>query len=142
MLDHELGVFFLRRKAITMRIIRSITLKKYKNPLIFKKISEHIYRHRRTGSYRMTLFCELEKGEDSQYPLEDILDNYFVNCTDYIEEKQDGILQTLSFELEGSLEDDEEDYANVLEVSKLIGRRVYTTEDEGSAKLIIEQAKS
>jgi len=120
-----------------MKNIRSIMLEKYLDASLFEKLTEHIYKQRTDGSIRIALSCELEEGEDGQYPLSDILDKYYVNCTDYIEEKQDGGVRTYSFELEGSL-GNEEDYKNILEVSKLIGKRVYNKEVDGFIELFIE----
>jgi hypothetical protein len=73
----------------------------------YKEINENVYKNLSDGNFRIALCCELEKEEDSQYPLEDILDKYYVNCTDYFEEKNDRAVRTLIFELEGSLNDNE-----------------------------------
>ena len=121
-----------------MKNINSIILDKYKDDTEFEEINEHIYKQRSNGSYRIALTCELEEGEDIQYPLADLLDKYYVNCTDYIEEKKINNLWLLSFELEGSLDIEEEDYANILSVSEIIGKRVYNKEVDGLISLIIE----
>jgi len=121
-----------------MKNISSIVLEKYKDSAHFEKINEHIYRQRSDGSYRIALSCELERDEDTQYPLEDLLDKYYVNCTDYLEEKQVDDLRILSFELEGSLDEGEENYANIVAVSKVIGKRVYNEESSGLVRLIVE----
>jgi hypothetical protein len=121
-----------------MRNIRSIVLEKYKDSAQFEKMNEHIYKQRSNGSYRITLSCDLEEGEDTQYPLEDLLDKCYVNCVDYFEEKQTNDLKTLCFELEGSLNREDEDYANILEVSKIIGKRIYNKENDGFISLAIE----
>jgi len=120
-----------------MKNIHPIMLDKYLNGSQFQKIDEHIYKQLSDGSIRIALSCQLEGDEDSQYLLEDILDKYCVNCADYIEEKQSGDTRMYSFELEGSLGNGK-DYQNILEVSKLIGKRVYNKEIDGRAKLFIE----
>ena len=121
-----------------MKNINSIVLEKYQDSTQFEKIDERIYKQRSNGSYRIALACELEDGESAQYPLEDLLDKYYVNCTDYFEETQINDLRTLSFELEGSLDVEDEDHANIIAVSKIIGKRVYNEEKEGLIRLIIE----
>ena len=121
-----------------MKNIKSIVLDKYKDNVVFDRINEHIYKQRSNGNYRIALTCELEEGENIQYPLEDLLDKYYVNCTDYFEEKKINNLWMLSFEIEGSLDIEEEDYANIMSVSKIIGKRVYNKENDGLICLIIE----
>lgn len=120
-----------------MKNIKAIVLEKYNDSTKYKEIDENVYKNLSDGNFRITLSCELEKEEDSQYPLEDILDKYYVNCTDYFEEKNDGAIRTLIFELEGSLNDNEDNYNNIMEVSKIIGKRVYNKEENGYIKLII-----
>lgn len=77
-----------------------------------------------------------EEGEISQYPLKDIWDKYYVNCIDYFEMYRK--TRTLSVELENSIGDDKENYINIPQVSKLIGKRIYNKEVNGYAKLKIE----
>jgi hypothetical protein len=119
-----------------MKNIRPVILDKYSDSTQFKKMSDHIYKRLEDNSIRIALTCDLEDEEDSQYPLEDLLDKFFVNCTDYFEENKKD--RTLSFEVEGSLENIEDDYANILELSKLIGKHVYNKEVDGYLQLVIE----
>lgn len=121
-----------------MKNIKPIKLDKYKNETEFNKINDYVYKSLIDGSYRTALTCELEEDENLQYPLEDILDKYYVNCTDYIELKTTDTLKILSFELEGSLGDDEEDFKNITEVLELVGKRVYNKLENGYIMLIIE----
>lgn len=51
--------------------------------------------------YCVTLYAELEDDEDTQYPLEDILDKYYVNCTDVMEEREEAGKSIFIFEIEG-----------------------------------------
>lgn len=120
-----------------MKNIKGIILNKYTDDTKFQKVNEFVYKDLSDGNYKITLSCELEEGEDSQYPLEDILDEYYVNCTDYFEEKVIDNKTCLSFELEGSLDDDKENYTNILAIYNLIGKHIYN-KDEGYIKLIIE----
>ena len=121
-----------------MKNIKAIVLEKYKDSTKYKEINENVYKNLFDGNFRIMLSCELEKEEDSQYPLEDILDKYYVNCADYFEEKNDGDKRTLKFELEGSLNNNEDNYDNIMELYKIIGKRVYNKEEHGYIKLIIE----
>ena len=74
----------------------------------------------------------MENSEDTQYPLEDILDKYLVNCTDVMEEKEEDDKRIFIFEIEG---DDEE---NIKAIAGLVGKRVYNYEDGDYIKLGIE----
>ena len=82
---------------------------------------------------------EFEEGSDSsdisQYPLEDVLDKYYVAVSDFYEDLNDGSSNTCYLELSGeSLEDIE----NLLEI---VGKHVYNKEESDGKtyiKLIIE----
>lgn len=121
-----------------MKNIKAIVLEKYNDSMRYRKVNENVYKNLSDGNFRITISCELEKDEDSQYPLEDILDKYYVNCTDYYGEKNNGTIKSIIFELEGSLNDNEDNYDNIMELSKIIGKRVYNKEENGYIKLIIE----
>lgn len=64
------------------------------------------------------------------------MDKYYVNCIDSFE--MDRKTRTSSVELEDSIGDDKENYINIPQVSKLIGKRIYNKEVNGYAKLKIE----
>ena len=68
----------------------------------------------------------------SQYPLEDILDEYFVYCYDEYEEENSSDKENSYVEFAS---EDVEDIRNVL---KLIGKHVYNKEEGEYVKLIIE----
>lgn len=121
-----------------MKNIKAIVLEKYKDTSAFEPVSADIYKSLSDGNYRLTLSCELEEDEDSQYPLEDILDTYYVNCTDYFEVDTENDREILRFELEGSLSDNEENFKNIRAVSEIIGKRVYNKKENGSVTLVIE----
>jgi len=120
-----------------MKIMKAVALEKYADAARYEKISNVVFKNLSNGNYNLALSCELEEGEDSQYPLEDILDTYYVNCTDYFEIKTDGEKTLLLFELEGSLSAGE-NLKNITAVSELIGKHVYNKEEDGKIKLIIE----
>ncbi|SHI22495.1 hypothetical protein SAMN02745229_02193 [Butyrivibrio fibrisolvens DSM 3071] len=79
---------------------------------------------------------EYEEGSDSsdisQYPLEDVLDKYYVAVSDFYEDLNDGSSNTCYLELSGeSLEDIE----NLLEI---VGKHVYNKEEESDGKTYIK----
>jgi len=82
--------------------------------------------------YCITLYTELEEGDDTQYPLEDILDQYYVNCTDVMEEREEDGKHIFIFEIEG------EDLDTIRTIAALVGKRAYNYEENGSVKLAIE----
>lgn len=67
-----------------------------------------------------------------QYPLEDILDKYCVNCTDLFDVKKIDNKYVFIFEVEG------EDKGSIKEIFGLIGKRIFNYEDRGEMKLGIE----
>ena len=70
--------------------------------------------------------------EDTQYPLEDILDKYYVNCTEIMEEKEESGKRIFIFEVEG------EDIEAIKSIANLVGKRVYNYKDGDYIKLGIE----
>ena len=96
-----------------MKIKNSIVIPKYKNNDYLMLSENNIYR--KNGKTYITLYCILEKGEDTQYPLENLLDGYLVNCTEHIENLILNEKNVLIVELEG-------EYENIVDVSKLIGK--------------------
>lgn len=96
-----------------MKIKNSIVLPKYKTEDYLMMSENNIYR--KNGQFYITLYCILENNEDTQIPLEYLLDKYYVNCTDHIENCLINEKNTLIVEIEG-------EYENILEVSKLIGK--------------------
>ncbi|MDD5935191.1 MAG: hypothetical protein PUC65_06490 [Clostridiales bacterium] len=120
-----------------MYIIKTIDLEKYHDPRRYTDAGNSIYLDLNCPTYCVTLYCELEDGEDSQYPLEDLLDKYYINCTDVIEEKVIDGKRILIVEVEGSLEK-EENLKNIREVANLVGKRVFTYNEGMYVKLGIE----
>lgn len=121
-----------------MKIIKSVILDKYQDNEKYAKISDNIYEDLENNTYCICLHCKLEKEEDTQYPLEDILDQYSVNCTDYMEiiEMYKGKIYV--FELEGSLSDKQKNLENIRKVENLIGKRVFNYEENGAIGFKIE----
>ena len=126
-----------------MKIIKSLKLDKYDDGVRYTQHDGFVYKDATGGVggkmgissepvYCVTLYAELEDGEDTQYPLEDILDKYYVNCTEVMEEKEEAGKRIYIFEIEG------EDEETIKTIANLIGKRAYNYEDGGYIKLGIE----
>jgi len=124
-----------------MRIIKKLVLDKYRNTKRYTLVENFIYRDITGGIggkmgiidvpvYCITFYCELE-ADENQYPLEDILDEYCINCTDVWKVEKVGRKRFCTFEVEGELE-------NIKKVSELIGKRVYNKKEGIYRHLIIE----
>lgn len=120
-----------------MKIMKSLVLDKYNDREKYLSVDDVIFENLGGETYCLALYCELEENEDAQYPLEDILDEYYLNCTDYIDEQESDGKRILCVEIEGSL-DKESNLENVKKVSELIGKRVFNYSDGGAIRLGIE----
>lgn len=126
-----------------MKIIKTVSLPKYDDEKRYTRVQGDIFQDATGGVgaklgvsctpvFCVTLHCEMEIGEDSQYPVEDILDQYLVNCTDMLEEKIIDGKHIYIFEVKG------DSLQNINKVAGLIGKRVFNYEEEGRMKLGIE----
>ena len=126
-----------------MKIIKALQLDKYSDNVRYSQYEGFVYKDATGGVggkmgitsepvYCITLYAELEDGEDTQYPLEDILDKYYVNCTEVMEEKEEADKRIFTFEIEG------EDAEAIKTIAGLVGKRVYNYEDGAYIKLGIE----
>lgn len=126
-----------------MKIMKAIMLGKYSDTarytqydgFIFKDVTGGVSGKMGISSepvYCVTLYAELEEGEDTQYPLEDILDKYYVNCTEVMEEKEEEGKHIYIFEIEGK------DVETIKTIAGLVGKRAYNYEDGAYIKLGIE----
>lgn len=127
-----------------MKIIRALKLDKYDDYKRYAQQEGFIYKDVTGGVggkmgitsapvYCVTLYAELENvEEDTQYPLEDILDKYYVNCTEIMEEKEESGKRIFIFEVEG------EDIEAIKSIANLVGKRVYNYKDGDYIKLGIE----
>lgn len=118
-----------------MKIIKAIKLDKYNNYKRYIQYGDFIYKDKKSRNnpvYCITLYTELKDDEDGQYPLEDILDEYYVNCTEVMEEIEEDKKRIFIFEIEG------EDINSIKSIAELIGKRVYNIEENGYVKLKIE----
>ncbi len=119
-----------------MKNIRSITLEKYKD-LPYEYLEEHIYRNHADQIFVTALSFELEANEDSQYPLEDLLDHFNLYVSGFIDPEAFGQSNHLNLELAG----DAEDIRDLLK--SIVGKRVYNINIQGEdgqtyVKLMIE----
>ena len=82
------------------------SINKYKDEGQYEKVTDYIHRPCGTSSHRIALRFELENDEDSQYPLEDILEKYWLNLTEHNRELQGSEgKRILEVELEGTYDD-------------------------------------
>ncbi|MFJ1329423.1 hypothetical protein ACIRNY_07325 [Capnocytophaga canimorsus] len=114
-----------------MKNITLLELKKYDN-FLYEEVEKGIYKDLDDldeTSYRIALSFELEENETFQYPLEDILDKYFLYVSDFLDDKslkgeKHSIIKVI---LAGELED-------IQSVKKIIGKRVFNqilTKEDG-----------
>ena len=130
-----------------MKNIRIYTAEKY-NSDEYVEVKANIYKtydsFMNQDAYVTSLSFEQEpeydEGTDSsdisQYPLEDLLDKYYVAVEDYYEDLNDGSSNTCYLEFSGA---DLEDIENLLQI---VGKHVYNRDEESDGetyvKLIIE----
>lgn len=99
-----------------------------------EKVAEHIYRTEDTflggdmyvTSLKFEQEPEFDEGDSpsniSQYPLEDILDKYFVAISDFYEEENRNSTSVCYQEFSGS------DLENVKQLTEIVGKHVYEKE--------------
>ncbi|MDR2686595.1 MAG: hypothetical protein LBB75_02495 [Oscillospiraceae bacterium] len=107
-----------------MREIKHIHLEKYDDPARFKPIGGGAYRSLADDNFKVALSFTLEEGENTQYPMEDIMDKYFVNATDFMEVVQENGATVFRIELE-TLDDDDDSLESIRTIAAMAGRRVY-----------------
>ncbi|MCW4468133.1 hypothetical protein OGH69_04075 [Flavobacterium sp. MFBS3-15] len=120
-----------------MKNIQLAQLDKYGGNPNYEHIEGNIYKDLEENHYVFALSYELEDEEDSQYPLEDILDEFYLHVSDFIDEDSYYESRNVTLELGGKLD-------NVRQaISAIIGKRVYNQEfddEEGvtRVRLVIE----
>lgn len=85
------------------------------------------------STHRIAMSMELEEGDGSQYPLEDILDQYFVHVEEFLESEDP---KTMRLVFGGELD-------SIQNFRSIVGKRAYNaeyTDEDGDKriKLIIE----
>ncbi|MCI3938324.1 hypothetical protein MQX03_14060 [Chryseobacterium aahli] len=114
-----------------MKNIQLIALDKY-NSSKYELIEDSIYKNTEEDIYVFAISFELEENEDSQYPLEDILDKFYLHVSDFIDEDAFNISKNVNLELAGELSDVED------AIQSIIGKRVYNSEyvgDDGITRI-------
>lgn len=114
-----------------MKNIRLALLDKYKDNPDYELTEGNIYRDPEEDHYVFAISYELEGEEDSQYPLEDILDKFYLHVSDFIDEDSYYISRNVTLELAGELEDVK------TAIKSIIGKHVYNEgyDDEGVTKV-------
>lgn len=118
-----------------MKNINQINLGKYSHPN-YELLENAIYKNIEEGIHIFAINYELEENDDSQYPLELILDEYYLHISDFIDEEAFENSEIVSLELGGDLEDIQN------AINAIIGKRVYAQEyeEEGETflRMVIE----
>jgi hypothetical protein len=95
---------------------------KYESVELYKLIESGIYEDLKDNDdtkYRITISYELESDDsDNQFPLEDVLDKYYLHVTDFYESENSTNSNKYKIELGGELED-------IKNVQEIIGKRVF-----------------
>ena len=89
----------------------------------YQKIVDGIYLNKKAKNFCFAYECILEEGEN-QYPLEDLLDNFYVNCVDYYgdEIEEDGVKKSI-VEVE-TLDDKKKSLLRILAYSTIVGKTI------------------
>ena len=106
-------------------VMKNITLEKcqkYENSEQFKLIENGIYQDLSDdddAKYRLTISYELESDDsNNQYPLEDVLDKYYLHVSDFLESENNKGSNKFKLELGGELED-------VKKGLEIIGKKIF-----------------
>ncbi|MCG8573793.1 MAG: hypothetical protein MI810_02820 [Flavobacteriales bacterium] len=120
-----------------MKNFRILELDRLKDTNNYQFIEEGIYNDLKDdggfATHRIAMAMELEEGENSQYPLEDVLDKFYVHVEEFLESNE---ADSYHYILGGELDD-------IQSLKSIIGKRVYNKEfvdEEGQTRvqLIIE----
>ncbi|MDO4793195.1 MAG: hypothetical protein Q3993_03365 [Filifactor alocis] len=125
-----------------MKEIRDYQAQKYKDETKYRKIEEGIYEYKEEEDILYVTSLSFEQEEEygegefaddiSQYPLEDVLDEFYCHITDFYEDINLAESKTCYLEFAATEEGD------IRSLRKIIGKHVYNkTVDEGII-LVIE----
>jgi hypothetical protein len=123
-------------------IMKNITLEKcqkYENTELYELVERGIYKDLNDdddAKYRMTITYELESDDsNNQYPLEDVLDKYYLHVSDFLESENNSESNKYKLELGGDLDD-------IKKSKEIIGKRIFNRDflDNGQVRvnLIVE----
>jgi hypothetical protein len=129
----------LRMEYNIMKNISLEKCQKYENADLYELIESGIYKDltdEDDAKYRMTIAYELESDDsNNQYPLEDVLDKYYLHVSDFLESENNSESNKFKLELGGDLED-------IKKSKEIIGKRIFNRDflDEGQVRvnLIVE----
>jgi hypothetical protein len=128
--NYRLGDLII--KQTEMKNFRIIELEKLKDVSNFQLVEEGIYNDLNDdggfATYRIAMAMDLENEEDSQYPLEDILDEYLVHVEEFLNNDENNSLKCV---FGGELDD-------VQNFKSLVGKRVYNekfVDEEGQTRV-------
>ncbi|MCF2220466.1 hypothetical protein H9Q08_14355 [Chryseobacterium sp. PS-8] len=119
-----------------MKNIQLIDVEKHRNSQ-YELIEDKIYKNTEEAIYVFAINFDLEEEEDSQYPLEDVLDKFYLHVSDFLDEDAFYSSKNISLELAGELADVQN------AIQSIIGKRVYNSEYIGEdgityVKVVIE----
>lgn len=119
-----------------MKNIRPIIPDKYRDP-VYKPVGNYIFENTEEHIFVYTLHFDLEEGEDSQYPLEDVLEEFCLYISDFFNKDFFNHSGSMVVELAGEHDD------LLKSVQTITGKRVYNSEYQGKdgriyVKLVIE----
>jgi len=129
----------LRMEYNIMKNISLEKCQKYENAELYELVESGIYKdlnYNDDTKYRMTITYELESdNSNNQYPLEDVLDKYYLHVSDFLESENNSESNKYKLELGGDLDD-------IKKSKQIIGKRVFNRDflDEGQVRvsLIVE----
>lgn len=115
-----------------MKNFRPISPEELNNRSRYEPVEADIYRdlddNGGYATYRMAMAMEQEEGEDSQYPLEDILDHFLVHVEVFLDTPAPGIFQAI---FGGELDD-------LQNFKTIIGKRAFNedfVDDDGKTRV-------
>ena len=121
-----------------MKSIEFAILSKYQDARKYQSIGDGVYQDLENKRYVISLRFELEEGDSTQYPLEDVLDKYYVNCTDHIVEREENSKRILEVEIEDGNDENYESLDTIKEIASFVGKRIYNKKVDGYIELMIE----
>lgn len=129
----------LRMEYNVMKNISLEKCHKYEKTDQYELIEEGIYKDltdEDDEKYRMTISYVLESDDsNNQYPLEDILDKYYLHVSDFLDSENNNVSNEYKLELGGNLND-------IKKSKEIIGKRVFNRDffnkGEVKVKLIVK----
>lgn len=110
----------LRSEYNIMSNITLETCEKYSNKENYVLIENGIYKDLKDeddANYRITISYELD-SDDNQYPLEDLLDKFYLHVSDFLESENNSNSNKIIQELGGTLDD-------IKKAQEIIGKKIF-----------------